>query len=363
MNRILGAFVISAFAATAANATTIKAKPATDQIETSQASAEKIETNLPAAAAIEQKVEKDAQAASAPAATTSEASIKQSGLKKFLGGFGANYFTFIDGPGFGQPAHLPVSSSTGYASDSGISMWTNLSVRYKLTDRIGLDYQFRLQQIFDSTRPTEPGFITFRDQGGRIGISGTLLKGADWSLSGAFNTDVPGIGQIPQARTQIINPGLFSSFNYRKAGSKWSVFALVSPRVFIYRDADALAPQDVTGTKPQILFVANPSINYALSENQGLRAGMTLDIRKNSGQSFQRWFAPVEMGYTYKISKHFTLYPHIRFSTPLDDGLRERVANDQTIAKRKKTPNAAAFPVMPWTHTASVGLWINGVIF
>lgn len=358
--RVLGAITIVALGTSSANATTIKtgnSSQSSDQIKSSLASAIQAESNAPAAAAIPQKVEQDAKAAATASGSASEATIKQSGFEKFLSGFGANYFTFIDGPGIGLPGNLPVDRNTGKAADSGINLWTNLSVRYKITESIGLDYQFRLQQVFDSTKATEPAFLTFRDQGGRIGISGTLLKGADWSLSGAFNTDVPGIGQIPTDRTQIINPGLFSSFNYRKSGSKWSVYALVSPRVFIYKDNAALAAQDVTGVKPQVIFAATPSINYAISEKSGLRLGTTVDIRKNTGQSFKRWFAPVEMGYTYKINKHFTFYPHIRFSTPLDDGLREEVAATLKAATGKNQV------INPWTHTASVGLWINGVIF
>ncbi len=286
-------------------------------------------------------------ATAATSAEVSSTSVGKSTLDRVSDYIGITYFSFFDGPGLGEPLGNPPGYN-GAPLDTGLGIWTNLSVRLKFSDRYALDYQLRLQQIF--TNEAE-----FRNQGGRLGVSGTLLKGDNWSLTGALNSDLPGVGQIPTQRTLIANPGLFSQFAYRPSGSKWSVFSMVSPRVFIYEDSSAMALQDDAsklppGAKPQIVLQVNPSINYAFNDRHGVRAGITFDVRKNAIGSFQRWWWPVDLGYTYSFSKRFNLYPHMRFSTPLDNGLR----NDLAAAK-----GASA---APWTHTASVGIWLNGTL-
>ena len=260
---------------------------------------------------------------------------------------GITYFTFFDGPGIGEPAGFSPGTN-GNPIDTGLGVWTNLSFRFKFSERYALDYQARLQQIVTNN-------FEFRDQGGRLGVSGTLLKGDDWSLVGALNSDVPGLGQVPTQRTLILNPGLFAQFSYRASGSRWSLFSMVSPRLFFYRDSLAMSDQDEVqgmpaGAKPQMVIQVNPSINYALNDSHGLRLGLTVDYRKNSVGPMQRWFWPVDMGYTLKISQRLNLYPHLRFSTPLDDGLRDRLASSR------------GRDASPWTHTASVGIWINGTL-
>jgi hypothetical protein len=303
----------------------------------------------PAFAAASQAAKGKATAATSPAAApaASVSELPKSGFEKATETIskyvGLTYFTFFDGPGVGEPLGNP-PGVLGRPSDSGLNFWTNLSLRGKISDRFAVDYQFRLQQVVTNE-------LEFRDQGGRLGISGTLLKGADWSLTGALNSDIPGVGQIPSQRTLIVNPGLFASFNYRPQGSRWSVFSLVAPRFFFYRDADAMAQQDTAqgllpGMKPQVALQFQPSINYAFNERHGARLGVMLDVRKQvAWDSFRRWFWPVDVGYTYSFSKRFNLYPHFRFSGPWDNSLRSSLGVN-----------------VPWTHTASVGLWINGVI-
>lgn len=194
----------------------------------------------------------------------------------------------------------------------------------------------------------------FRDQGGRLGISGKLLAGDDWSLTGALNSDIPGVGQITTQRTLIVNPGLFASFNYRPKGSRWSLYALLAPRVFIYRDRMAMSDQDVLsnlapGMKPEVMLYANPSINYALDDKSGLRLGMVVDYRKQAGTAgLNRWFAPVDFGYTYTLNKYLSIYPFVAVSTPMDNALREQLT-------RSGTPAA-------WYDTTRVGMWINGTL-
>ena len=261
-------------------------------------------------------------------------------VSKYLG---ATYFTFFDGPGVGEGFGFS-PNLLGRAHDAGWTTWTNLSARLKVTENLAIDYQFRLQQVVTNQ-------FEFRSQGGRLGISGTLLKGENWSLTGALNSDIPGVGQITQARTILLNPGLFSSFNYKPKGSRWSVFALVAPRVWFYSDRLAMEEQAlkggaVPGQKPDFIFSIQPSINYAISERSGLRSGITIDIRKNANSpDVVRWFAPVDVGYTYSLNKYFNIYPHLRVSTPLDNGLRRDLNR-----------------VVPWTHTASLGIWLNGTI-
>lgn len=260
---------------------------------------------------------------------------------------GLTYFSFFDGPGVGEPIGLSPGPN-GRPIDTGLGVWTNLSVRLKVTQRLAVDYQFRLQQIF--TNEWE-----FRNQGGRLGVSGTFFKVGDWEFKGALNTDIPGVGQIPTERTLIANPGFFAQLSYRPSGSRWSMFSMVRPRVSFYRSNSAMAVQDEqqnlpAGAKPQIALEFNPSANYAISEKHGLRAGITVDYRKNAIGSFNRWFWPVDLGYTYTYSSWLSFYPHMRFSTPLDNGLRETLAS------------ARGRSADPWTHTMSVGLWVHGTI-
>jgi hypothetical protein len=280
---------------------------------------------------------------------TNQVNLKEKGwvdsVSKYVG---LTYFSFFNGPGLGED-FFASPNNLGNNSDKGWSMWTNLSVRLKLFENLAIDYQFRLEQILSND-------LEWRDQGGRLGISGKLLSGEDWALTGALNTDIPGVGQVPKARTLVLNPGLFANFSYKPKASNWSVFALVAPRFFIYRDALALEAQSLQGgsrpgDKPEISIQLQPSINYAFNDRHGARLGVLLDVRKNANMdSMRRWFWPVDMGYTYSLSKSFNLYPHVRFSGPWDNGLRDEIAGSR--GRRAQ----------PWVHTASVGLWINGTI-
>ncbi len=259
---------------------------------------------------------------------------------------GFTYFSFFDGPGIGQPwSESP--NEMGNRSDIGWTIWTNFSARIKFSERLALDYQARIEKVL--TNQWE-----FRDQGGRLGVSGKLLKTREWSWTGAVNTDVPGLGQIPTERTAIVTPGLFTSVSYAPAGSRWSLFMLTTPRFFIYRDSMARARQDVIqglapGTKPEIVLSFNPSINYAFNDRHGLRAGVLVDYRKNANwDSMKRWFAPVDIGYTYQLSQMLSIYPHIRGSGPWDNGLRREMAGSR--------------PVQPWQDSVSFGMWLSGTL-
>ncbi|NBV50802.1 hypothetical protein EBR78_06245, partial [bacterium] len=193
----------------------------------------------------------------------------------FTKNIGINYNSFFAGPGLNSSIDEP-PSMTGEASDSGLNFFNLVSVKYKYSERFAFDIQFRNQIVVTNEKD-------FRHQGQRFGISGKLLKGEDWVLAGAVNTDVPIgaiAGQIPSERTLLLNPGMFATFSYTPAASGWSAFALLAPRVWFYRDRNALARQDAlnggTNAKPEYTVFVNPSVNYALTSKVGMRLGTTL---------------------------------------------------------------------------------------
>ena len=279
--------------------------------------------------------------------TTTADLVKKPAIGDYIG---LNYFTFFDGPGLGTGLSQ-TPNSLGRPADNGWSLWTNLSVRGKVSSNMGIDVQLRLQQIVTN------GF-EFRYQGARLGTSGTLLRierpGYKFTWSGALNSDIPGVGQVTTERKLILNPGLFSNMSFRRTGSRFSMFALVSPRVWFYSDRDAMDGQSlrggaVPGQKPEAAIALSPSINYDLSEKTTVRTGVGVDIRKNANaDSFRRWFMPVDMGISHTISPRLSIYPHVRVSGPWDNGLRQDLTKKGAVAD--------------WTDTASVGVWLNGTI-
>jgi len=261
--------------------------------------------------------------------------------------FGLNYNSFFYGPGPGSP--LGVSPGmTGAASDTGLNFFNLVSLKWKISERFAADIQFR-NQIVVTEEPE------YRHQGQRLGVSGTFLKGEDWSFSGALNSDVPIpaiMGQTPSQRTLMINPGFFSFFNYAPKTSRWSLFALVAPRLWLYRDRQALSIQDqLSGgamNKPEYTVYLNPSVNYAINDKVGLRLGTTLEYTKFVGfDSVRRNYMPFEFGVTYDIDPRFSIYTYIYTSTPLDDGLRA----------------AQGFGANSWWKTASLQIWLSGTLF
>ncbi|MBY0370220.1 hypothetical protein K2X33_06000 [bacterium] len=263
--------------------------------------------------------------------------------------FGMNYNSFFAGPGL----FTPLSETPGYTgapSDTGLNFFNLISVKWKFSERFAFDVQFRNQLVVTNN-------WEFRHQGQRFGISGKLLKGEDWSLTGAINSDIPIraiAGQIPSERTLIMNPGMFAVFEYAPEGSRWSAFALVQPRWWLYANNNAVAVQDVanggTNNKPEFTINLNPSINYAATDKIGIRFGTTLELAKNIGwASARRGYMPFELGVTYDISPAFSIYTYVLTSTPIDDDLRRQqlgVANPPD-----------------WTKTASINVWLSGTIF
>jgi hypothetical protein len=231
-----------------------------------------------------------------------------------------------------------------------LNFFNLISVKWKFSERFALDVQFRNQLVV--TNQWE-----LRHQGQRFGISGKLLKGEDWYVAGAVNTDIPLAaiaGQIPTERTLLLNPGMWAVFEYAPAGSKWSAFALLQPRIWFYRNREALALQDIgnggINAKPEYTIYINPSVNYAATEKLGFRLGTTLEFSKNIGwNSIRRNYMPMEFGVTYELSKQFSVYTFLIASTPLDDDLRRQ---------QLQTANPP-----DWTKTASINLWLSGTLF
>ena len=292
-------------------------------------------------------------ATSSGSSTTSASEVKATstepqGLSKYLG---LNYYTFFDGPGLSGD-FLTTPGSLGRPADKGWSLWTNLSARGKFSSNLAFDVQFRLQQIITNE-------FQFRFQGARFGVSGTLLKINndlfDLAWSGAVNTDLPMLGgQIVSERTLIANPGMFSNLTFRPKWSKFSIYSLIGPRFFIYSDPDAMDGQSLRagaapGQKPQLAISLSPSLNYDINEKTALRAGVGIDLRRNMNDAeIRRWFMPVDFGVSHTFNKYISIYPHVRFSGPWDDGLRQQLN---------------AVPGTDWYDTASIGMWLNGTLF
>jgi hypothetical protein len=284
---------------------------------------------------------------------------------------GVSYDSFFAGPGISQSIGVPPSLATGQAADSGLNFWNLVSVKWRFSERLALDVQFRNQLVFvsDAARSqTGSSFLEFRHQGQRFGVSGKLLSGDEWNLRGAVNTDLPVraiLGQIPSDRTLILNPGMWATFDYAPKSSRWSLFALLTPRMWFYRDRGAVASQDLaactdqdTGAlicdpltnKPLMILSANPSINYQVSPKVGVRLGTTISYMQTAaGGGLQRDIMPMELGVTYDLMPALSIYTYLQTTTPLDDGVRRDLYG---MTK----------PVA-WYNTASINVWLSGTIF
>jgi hypothetical protein len=261
--------------------------------------------------------------------------------------WGMNYFSFWEGHSLGDGK--TAKNELGGRLDDGLQLFNLISTNYKLNDRIALDLQTRLEHIpitfrgdTKRGRDTEP---SWRFQGLRIGISGKLASGEKWSLKGAFNTDIPGLnGRDARFRTTIFNPGLFTGFTYQMT-DRWSIYAILSPRIFFYSDNDAVEPEWTAsgrspGQKPRMILATSPSINYAFNDAYGMRAGLDLSFRQfvDSDPTYlKRWPTSAAAGPTFVINKHLNIWTYV-MAWPFDG---------------KKTH----------LETTSWGAWINGVIF
>jgi hypothetical protein len=267
--------------------------------------------------------------------------------------WGMNYFTFFEGHSLDDGK--TGKNEKGGRLDDGLQFFNQISTTYKLNDRIGIDLQTRIEHIAMTYRgdtkggtKTNPGKDTeasWRFQGLRIGISGKLAAGEKWSIRGAFNTDIPELnGRDASYRTTILNPGLFSGLNYQ-IDDRWSVYAILSPRIFFYTDNNAVEPEWAEakrdpGEKPRMILAASPSINYAINDMTGMRAGLDLSFRQfieSDPMFLKRWPTSASVGPTFIINKHLNIWTYVQ-TWPFD-GKKMHI------------------------ETTSWGAWINGVIF
>lgn len=249
---------------------------------------------------------------------------------------GANYFSFWEGPSLedGQTG----KNELGRPLDTGLSLFNLVSLKYRLNDRYNLDLQNRLEWIH--TQNPE-----WRFQGLRLGISGALLKGKDWNLTGAINTDVPELnGRDARARTVLFNPGLFAGLTWNLS-EKWSLYTILSPRVFFYEDNNAVEKEWLLsgrdpGQKPRAILQASPTINYAFNDTIGMRSGLDLQFRQfveSSPTYLRRWPTSWTVGPTVNFSKLLSIYAYVQ-TWPFDG---------RGVAQ----------------ETASMGMWLTGTLF
>ncbi len=285
---------------------------------------------------------------------------------------GITYFTFFYGPGL-HPDHLLFNpNQLGRPENDGVYFQNQFSIRYKFSSNLALDFQSRFKIILNnSTGNTE--FSVFRWETPRLGLSGRLLSGRDWSLTGAINSDFPYFFPAPftgyqaQRRTVLFNPGMFASFRYNPTGSRWSIFSVVSPRYFFYSDRKIAEPQMTFGgyipeNKPEFIIALLPTLNYSLSDTVNLSVGTSFDYRKQvisdwnplkaillsngTKDSWRLTAIPINLGITYVLSQSITVFPFV---------------SAYPIAVQRI--DASTGQQSTFLESASFGMWLNGTIF
>ena len=290
-------------------------------------------------------------------------------LKEYIG---VTYFSIFNGPGIlpeqanFSPNHL------GKSSNDGLNFLNQFSIRFKFSSNLALDLQNRFYFILNNSTANEQ-FKMLRWEAPRIGISGRLLSGEDWSLTGAINTDFPYFFPAPvsgyqaKARTVILDPGMFASFKYQPKGSRWSVYSVVNPRFFLYKDRYSAEPQFTSsgyslGNKPELIVSFQPTLNYRFAEKLNLSIGTTLDYRKyvnsgwnplngslftnGNGDAWRLSAVPLLFGMTYALTEDTLLFP---FITVYPIAI-QRVDSD--------TGTQASF-----LESTCVGMWLSGTLF
>ena len=187
---------------------------------------------------------------------------------------GMTYFTYFYGPGLHPENRTFYPNQLGLPDDDGIYLQSQVSVRYKFSSRLALDFQSRFKVILNNSQQRST-FSPYRWEAPRVGISGKLLEGEDWDLTGSINTDFPGTfpqpfsGNQAKFREALFSPGMFSSLKYEPRTSKWSFFGVVSPRYFFYSNPNAIEPQYlkagyIAQNKPELLLSVQPTLNYQI---------------------------------------------------------------------------------------------------
>ena len=166
-------------------------------------------------------------------------------IKKILG---VTYFSYFFGPGLHPDNVEFYPNQLGYPDNDGIYFQNHISIRYKFSSNLALDFQSRFKLLMNNYTEN-PNFSPFRWEAPRIGVSGKLMSGNIWDLTGAVNTDFPYFLPAPfsgyqaQERKTLLTPGMFAALKIEPKESKWSIFSVVSPRYFFYADRNVAEPQ------------------------------------------------------------------------------------------------------------------------
>lgn len=296
-----------------------------------------------------------------------------SGFSRYVG---MSYFVFFDGPGLAPEARNFTPNNFGRGRE-GLTTRQLISIKGKLSDSWALDFQTRTTLTYNNAFDS-PRYEFYRWESPRIGISGRLLSGDDWALIGAVNTDFPyfvpapfGGGTAARAQTTLFTPGTFAMLYYRPSGSRWSVFGLVTPRFYFYRDPNAVDPLSARsgyglGMKPEFIFNVSPTLGYRVSELVNLRLGTMIHYQKSVASNWSpfngthrsndpsspAWrLFPVALlaGVNIEINRMFSIFPYAA-TYPIAG---QRIDDSPRSGGRQAT----------LLQASSVGMWVNGTLF
>ena len=301
--------------------------------------------------------------------------LKPSVLQEVVSRFGLNYFSYFYGPGFHPSARYYSPNHLGKPGNDGLNFQNQVSFTYKFSKTFAFDFQLRFNvNVNDHRSPTETqkrSFQAVRWETPRIGISGVLASGENWSLVGAVNTDIPYTfplaGYQAKQRTSLFSPGLFARYQWKPKNTRWSIFSVVTPRYFFYADKEAAEPQLTQSglnpyNKPELIIAFQPTLNYRIGEKTYITAGASIDYRKqvisnwnplkaslvsNGNSPAWRFSAlPLSLGVTFAISSQVTLYPFIA---------------TYPIAIQRLDVNTGQQAT--FMQSTSIGMWMYGAIF
>ena len=321
--------------------------------------------HAPQAVAITQSVTLDPP----PISSTAESGYSFEKLKKSLG---ITYFTFFYGPGIHPETILFNPNQLGKAQNDGMYFQNQVSFRYKFSERFAFDFQNRFNLILNNSQYNSE-FKVLRWESPRVGISGKLASGNEWSLIGVINSDFPYLlpeplsGYQAKQRTVIFNPGMFANFKWEPRDTPWSIFSVITPRYFFYTDRSAADPQMLKGgliaeNKPELIISLLPTVNYSLGPRTKITVGTSIDYRKQVISDWNPFHAslisngdspawrfnaiPVNFGVSYAFSESLMVFPFISYY-PI------AIQRKDAITGRQAT----------FIESTSVGMWLSGNIF